>query len=133
VPSTEATPAAAPTPATDASPNKGTLHRALRAIFSGARHPLVLLASGAVISGLLVPTLTRGAQEHEQGLKIKSDLVESMSGAVSPFLAATLANVLAYHGKVPHSYDARKRGLRTLNGSFLLVRRACARAGRKAR
>jgi hypothetical protein len=68
-------------------------------------HPLVLIAVGAVVSGLLVPALTRGAQNHRQALEIKSDLVTSMSGAASPFLAATLANLLVYHGEIPRSYD----------------------------
>jgi hypothetical protein len=72
---------------------------------SVAKHPLVLLAAGAIVSGLLAPALTRGAQNHQKGLEIKSDLVRSMSAAASPFLAATLANVLAYNGNVPRSYD----------------------------
>ena len=65
----------------------------------------MLIAVGAVISGILVPSFTRGAQDHRQALEIKSDLVRSMSEAASPFLAATLANVLVYNGDVPRSYD----------------------------
>jgi hypothetical protein len=95
----------ATTPTAEASPEKATLRTRLGALVSVAKHPLVLIAAGAVISGLLVPALTRGAQNHQKGLEIKSDLVRSMSAAVSPFLAATLANVLVYHGKVPRSYD----------------------------
>jgi hypothetical protein len=77
----------------------------LSALVSFAKHPLVLIAAGAIVSGLLVPALTRGAQNHQKGLEIKSDLVRSMSAAASPFLAATLANELAYNGNVPRSYD----------------------------
>jgi hypothetical protein len=80
-------------------------HRA-RTIRSAASHPLVLIAVGAVVSGILVPSFTRGAQDHRQALEIKSGLVSSMSEAASPFLAATLANVLAHNGNVPRSYDA---------------------------
>jgi hypothetical protein len=82
------------------------LRTRLRPVGAIARHPLVLLAAGAVVSGLLVPSLTRGAQNHRQALDIKSELVTSMSAAASPFLAATLANVLVYRGNVPRSYDS---------------------------
>jgi hypothetical protein len=80
-------------------------HGWMRRLFSLASHPLVLIAVGAVISGILVPSFTRGAQDHRQALEIKSGLVRSMSEAASPFLAATLANVLVYNGDVPRSYD----------------------------
>jgi hypothetical protein len=69
------------------------------------RHPLFLIAAGALVSGLLVPTLTRGAQDHKEALEIKSDLVTSVSEATNPFLAATLANILAHRGTIPKSYD----------------------------
>jgi hypothetical protein len=95
----------ATTPASEASPRKATLRIRLGALVSVAKHPLVLLAAGALVSGLLVPALTRGAQNHQKGLEIKSDLVRSMSAAASPFLAASLANVLVYNGKAPRSYD----------------------------
>lgn len=96
----------ATTPASEASPRKATLRIRLGAFVSVAKHPLVLLAAGALVSELLVPALTRGAQNHQKGLEIKSDLVRSMSAAASPFLAASLANVLVYNGKAPHSYTS---------------------------
>ena len=68
-------------------------------------HPLVLLAVGAVVSGLLIPSFSRSSENHKQRLAIKSDLVDSMSNAASPFLAATLANVIAHNGDAPPSYD----------------------------
>ena len=43
----------------------------LGGLTSVAKHPLTLLAVGAVVSGLLVPALTRGAQNHQKGLEIK--------------------------------------------------------------
>jgi hypothetical protein len=92
-------------PVAEAPPRSSKLLRVLHVLASIVKHPLVLLAAGAVVSGLLVPALTRGAQNHRQALEIKSDLVKSMSAAASPFLAATLANELVYHGKVPRSYD----------------------------
>jgi hypothetical protein len=83
----------------------GALGTRLRALLSVTKHPLLLIAVGAIVSGILVPTLTRGAQDHRQALEIKSDLVASMSAAASPFLGATLANVLVHRGEVPRSYD----------------------------
>jgi hypothetical protein len=68
-------------------------------------HPLVLIGVGAIVSGILVPSFTRGAQDHREALKIKSELVSSMSAAASPMLAATLANVLVHNGDIPRSYD----------------------------
>jgi len=68
-------------------------------------HPLILIAVGAVVTGVLVPMLTRGAQEHQQALEIKSELVSSMTAAASPFLAATQADVVAHNGDAPPSYD----------------------------
>lgn len=79
-----------------------TVRRRLARVLS---HPLMLLAVGAVVSGLLVPSFTRSAENHKQRLAIKSDLVDSMSNAASPFLAATLSNVIAHNGDAPPSYD----------------------------
>jgi hypothetical protein len=93
------------TPASEVPSKDVKLRTRLGALVSVAKHPLVLLAAGAIVSGLLVPTLTRGAQNHQKGLEIKSDLVRSMSAAASPFLAATLANELVYNGNVPRSFD----------------------------
>jgi hypothetical protein len=97
-------------PATSAAdpveaPTRTRLRTGGRILGRVATHPLVLLAAGAAVSGLLVPALTRGAQNHKQTLEIRSDLVTSMTEATAPFLAATLANVLVYHGNVPRSYD----------------------------
>jgi hypothetical protein len=81
------------------------MRHALGAARRFASHPLTLIAVGAVVSGFLIPAFTRGAQNHKQGLEIKSGIVDSISGSVSPFLAATLANELVYHGSAPRSYD----------------------------
>ncbi len=39
-------------------------------------HPLVLIAVGAAVPGLLIPRFTRQWQNHEQELKLKTDLVD---------------------------------------------------------
>ena len=70
-----------------------------------------------------MPALTRGAQNHQKGLEIKSDLVKSMSSAASPFLAATFASELVYHGKPPRSYDvAYQRWVTADNEVFTQLR-----------
>ena len=97
--------------------------RSVRAGRSVASHPLLLIAVGAVLSGILVPTFTREAQEQREALAIKGDLVSSMSAAASPFLAATLANVVAHNGNVPRSYDlAYQRWVTTSNDVWTKLR-----------
>lgn len=57
--------------------------RRVRALAPLLTHPLVVLAIGAVLSGLIVPTLTRRWQDHAQQLQIKTDLVTGMSEATT--------------------------------------------------
>jgi len=96
----------ASTPDAPEGPEHGRRRRYAATVRSVLSHPLILIGVGAVVSGILVPILTSGAQEHRQALEIKSDLVSSMSAAASPFLAATQATVLAHNGEAPPSYDA---------------------------
>jgi hypothetical protein len=51
-------------------------------------HPLLLLLIGALISSILVPSLTRQWQNHEKELEMKSGLVEDMNNSVTDFVMA---------------------------------------------
>jgi hypothetical protein len=51
-------------------------------------HPLVLLAVGAVVSGILVPLFTRQWQSHAQELEVKTDLVHQVNASVLPVFRA---------------------------------------------
>jgi hypothetical protein len=50
-------------------------------------HPLTLLLTGAVVTSLVVPAITRGWQDHQKALAVKSELVEDMTAKTSRFLA----------------------------------------------
>lgn len=52
-------------------------------------HPLVVLAAGAVLTGLLIPLITRRWQDQRKALEIKTDLIERVSCAVSDIFTAT--------------------------------------------
>lgn len=43
------------------------------------RHPLLLLAAGAMLTGLLVPSITRRWQDRQKELEVKTGLVAEMS------------------------------------------------------
>ena len=51
-------------------------------------HPLTLLLAGALVTSLVVPSITRQWQDHEKELAVKSQLVEDMTAQTSRFLAA---------------------------------------------
>ena len=46
------------------------------------KHPLTILFVGALISGLLIPTITRGWQNHQKALEIKTQLVGELSKSI---------------------------------------------------
>lgn len=52
------------------------------------RHPLFLLLTGALISGLVVPRLAQRWQDHRKALEIKAALVERLAGSVVALLTA---------------------------------------------
>lgn len=53
------------------------------------RHPLVVLAIGAVLTGLIIPHLTQRWQDRRKALEIKADLIERVSCAVAELFTAT--------------------------------------------
>jgi hypothetical protein len=49
------------------------------------RHPFILLVAGALLSGLIVPLITRSWQNRQKVLEIKTALVSEISKAVMEF------------------------------------------------
>lgn len=52
-------------------------------------HPLVLLFFGALLSGLLIPFITRNWQDRAKSLEIKTELVSELSEATMGMLMVT--------------------------------------------
>lgn len=52
------------------------------------KHPFLLLVVGALLSGVVVPALTRHWQVHQKELEIKIDLVSDISVTIMTFLMA---------------------------------------------
>jgi hypothetical protein len=95
-------------------------------------HPLMLLLVGAVVSSILIPLYTRQAQEHKEALEVKRALAERITNAVSPFLAATLANELVARGRPTVTYDRAYESWTTESNAVLTEMRAYYSDGRLA-
>jgi hypothetical protein len=52
------------------------------------KHPLTILLVGAVISGLLIPFITRRWQSHQKALEIKTQLVSELSRSIMEIIMA---------------------------------------------
>lgn len=49
------------------------------------RHPFILLVTGAMLSGLIIPLITRSWQNRQKSLEIKTGLVSEISETVMEF------------------------------------------------
>jgi hypothetical protein len=78
---------------------------AVRSIVS---HPAFLLLTGAVISGLLIPSITQRWQNHQKELDVKSRLVSETSHALATYRGSIQRIELA----------GGERSLRRLDGAF---------------
>jgi hypothetical protein len=58
-------------------------------VSDGFRHPLLLLVATAVISGLLVPSITQGWQANSRKAQIRADLIAEAGAATADILIAT--------------------------------------------
>jgi hypothetical protein len=65
--------------------------------------PLVVLLAGAVVTGVLIPALSRRRDDYRKALEIKTDLVTDMSEAVTEFIMAIQFAVLG--GQDQKAYD----------------------------
>ena len=95
-----AAPATAPAPGAPAPTERRRAHALARLL----AHPLVVLSIGAVLSGLIVPTLTRRWQDHAQQLQIKTDLVTTMSEATTRALVGLAPPVGSAADTRPQAY-----------------------------
>jgi hypothetical protein len=76
-----------------ASRRAGPARPSRRDIVEGAvsdwlAHPLVLLVAGAVLSSLVIPSLTRRWQNHQKELEVKTGLVAEITNAVTSLVMA---------------------------------------------
>jgi hypothetical protein len=58
-------------------------------VSDGFRHPLLLLVATAVISGLLVPSITQGWQANSRKAQIRADLIAEAGTVTADILIAT--------------------------------------------
>jgi len=94
------------------------------------QHPFILLIAGAVISGLLIPFLTRRWQDHQKELEIKIDLVNRINEAVSSVAASVQFSEMVEHlNKDDRKQDAQK----LLDQAFLSWEKSSAIIGAELR
>ena len=67
--------------------------------------PLVVLLAGAVISGWLIPRLTRKRDDYRKALEVKTDLVSDMSEVLTEFIISIQFAVLGGPGQDQKAYD----------------------------
>jgi hypothetical protein len=67
--------------------------------------PVVVLLTGAVLTGLLIPAWTRGRDEHRKALEVQTELVTDMSEAVMEFVMAVQFVVLGAVTATQEEYD----------------------------
>jgi hypothetical protein len=75
--------------------------------------PLVVLLAGAVISGFLIPALTRRRDDYRKTLEIKTDIVSEMSEAVTEFILAIQFSVLGAHDQEGYNEAYRSWEIRS--------------------
>jgi hypothetical protein len=61
------------------------------------RHPATLLVVGAVLSGILIPTVTSSAQRRRTAYEVKLRLVEELTTEVASYLAALSRLMMMAH------------------------------------
>jgi hypothetical protein len=67
--------------------------------------PVAVLLSGIVVTGLLIPELTKRRDNRRKALEIKTQLVSDMSEAVMAFVMAIQFSVLGAVGQDQKEYD----------------------------
>jgi hypothetical protein len=75
--------------------------------------PLVVLLAGAVVTGLLIPGLTRRRDNERKALEIKTNLVGDISEAVMQFMVAIQFAVLRAASQTQKEYDDAYRAWET--------------------
>jgi hypothetical protein len=73
-------------------------------------HPLIVLLVGAVVTGLLVPTLTRRWQDRQKELELKTQLVSELSQSTMEIIMAVQYFHLAARGQRQGDTDLTSLG-----------------------
>ena len=69
-------------------------------------HPLLLLLLGAILTGLVIPRVTRGWHTHQKALEIKTELVSELSKAIMEMIMAVQYARLGAVGQTQADFDA---------------------------
>jgi hypothetical protein len=72
-------------------------------------HPFTLLITGALLSSLLIPSITRRWQDHKQELELKAKLAGQISEGTTTFMMAIQFAVVEATGQKQEDYDAAYR------------------------
>lgn len=73
------------------------------------KHPLTVLLVGALVSGLLIPALTRRRQSHQKALEIKTELVSDLSKSILGMVMATQFAHLGAKSQTQADFDQAYR------------------------
>ena len=69
------------------------------------KHPLTILLVGALISGLLIPFITRRWQNHQKALEIKTQLVSDLSKSIMEIIMAVQFAHLGSQSQTQADFD----------------------------
>jgi len=72
-------------------------------------HPLLLLIVGALLSSLLIPSITQRWQNHQKELEIKTNLASQISESVTGIAMAVQFSLLGAAGQTQQEYDKAYR------------------------
>lgn len=86
---------------------------AISELVKGLVFPVAVLLLGALVSGLLIPELTRRRDDHRKALEIKTELVEEISESVMRFVMAVQFVVLGSASQTQEKYDEAYRAWET--------------------
>lgn len=73
------------------------------------KHPLTILLVGALISGLLIPAITRRWQNHQKALEIKMQLVSELSKTIMEIIMAIQFAHLGAKSQMQADFDKAYR------------------------
>lgn len=80
-----------------------------KSVYEWLSHPLLLLLIGALVSSYLIPMLTRGWQNHQKQLELKTVLVTQIGEEVTDFLMAVQFAEMGSTSQSPQDYDMAYR------------------------
>ncbi len=84
-----------------------------KSVYDWLSHPLLLLLIGALVSSYLIPMLTRGWQNHQKQLELKTVLVTQISEEVTDFLMAVQFAEMGSTSQSQENYEMAYRAWET--------------------